>query len=201
MSKVIKRYCKKCIPTCERIKTRTTRRRGTNFPLPTPSQPWEYISMDYITNLPEVNGNNAIVTFVDTFTKQAHFIPCSNIKINAQQLAKIYIREVYRLHGLSRVIICDLDPRSTSSFGEICSVNYKLSSISPRHIIPKPMDKRNGLIAPLNKSYKPSYINNTPNGMTSCPLNNFRTIILAIYLPPSLHSKLFMDSILLLPLP
>ncbi len=86
MSNIVKRYCKKCI-TCERIKVKTTPKYGMNFPLPIPSQPWEYVSMDFITYLPEVNGNNAIVTFVDTFTKQAHFIPC-NIKIDAQQLAK-----------------------------------------------------------------------------------------------------------------
>ena len=65
--------------------------------------------MDFITNLPEVNGNNAIVTFVDTFTKQANFIPC-NIKISAQQLAKVYIKEICRSHGLSRIIICDREP-------------------------------------------------------------------------------------------
>jgi hypothetical protein len=38
------------------------------------------------------------------------------MKMSAQQLAKIYMREVYRLHGLSRSIICDRDPRFTSSF-------------------------------------------------------------------------------------
>ena len=114
MAKTIKRYCKKCI-TCERIKDRTVPRYGMNSPLPVPSQPWEYISMDFITNLPEINGNDAIITFVDLFTKQAHFIPC-NIKITAQQLARIYIKEIYRLHGLSRVIICDRDPRFTSVF-------------------------------------------------------------------------------------
>ena len=88
---------------------------------------------------------------------------------------------------------------SRHHFGEICSTNYKRSSISPRRIIPKPMDKRNGLIALLNKSYEPSYINNAPNDMTSCPLQNFHTTILAIHPPPSLHSKLFMDSILFPP--
>ena len=86
-----------------------------NYPLPVPNRPWEYMSMDFITNLPEVNGYDAIVTFVDMFTKQAHFIPCT-MKMSAQQLAKIYMREVYRLHGLSRSIICDRDPRFTSSF-------------------------------------------------------------------------------------
>ena len=114
MSKIIRRYCKKCI-VCERVKDRTTPAYGKNYPLPTPNRPWEYISMDFITNLPEVNGYDAIVTFVDTFTKQAHFIPCT-MKISSQQLAKLYLKEIYRLHGLSRTIICDRDPRFTSSF-------------------------------------------------------------------------------------
>ena len=34
----------------------------------------------------------------------------------AEQLAKIYLEETYRLHGLSRSIICDRDPRFTSIF-------------------------------------------------------------------------------------
>ena len=114
MSKIVRRYCKKC-STCERSKVRTTPLSGMNYPLPIPNRPWEYISMDFITNLPEINGYDAIVTFVDCFTKQAHFIPCT-MKMNAQQLAKVYMREVYRLHGLSRSIICDRDPRFTSAF-------------------------------------------------------------------------------------
>jgi hypothetical protein len=103
MSKIVRRYCKNC-STCERIKVRTTPKYGLNFPLPVPNRPWEYMSMDFITNLPEVNGYDAIVTFVDMFTKQAHFIPCT-MKISAEQLAKIYFKEIYRLHGLSRSII------------------------------------------------------------------------------------------------
>lgn len=86
MAKIIKRYYKKCI-TCERNKVRTTPKSGLNSPLPIPTRPWEYISMDFITNLPKVNGNEAIVTFVDRFTKQAHFIPCT-MKIN---IATTYI--------------------------------------------------------------------------------------------------------------
>ena len=65
-----------------------------------------------------MNGYDAIVTFVDLFTKQYHFIPCT-MKISAEQLAKLYLHEIYsRLHGLSRSIICDRDPRFTSIFWE-----------------------------------------------------------------------------------
>jgi hypothetical protein len=90
--------------------------------------------MDFITNLPEINGYDAIVTFVDLFTKQAHFIPCT-MKMNAQQLAKIYMREIYRLHGLSRSIICDRDPRFTSTFWKslFAQLQTKLNISSAYH--------------------------------------------------------------------
>ena len=70
--------------------------------------------MDFITGLPLQDGFNAITTFVCTFTKQAHFIPCS-ISIDAPQLARLYLSNIYRHHGLCRVIISDRDPRFTSA--------------------------------------------------------------------------------------
>ena len=68
-----------------------------------------------ITGLPLIEGYDAIATFVDCFTKQAHFIPCSS-KINAEQFARLYFSEIFRLHGLSRCIISDRDPLFTSVF-------------------------------------------------------------------------------------
>ena len=71
--------------------------------------------MDFITGLPLIEGYDAIATFVDCFTKQAHFIPCSS-KINAEQFARLYFSEIFRLHGRSRCIISDRDPLFTSVF-------------------------------------------------------------------------------------
>ena len=114
MAKEVKQYCRKC-PTCERIKARTTKPYGKLSPLPKPTRPWDTISMDFITGLPLVDGYDAIATFVDTYTKQAHFIPCT-IKIDAPQFARLYFSNIFRLHGLSRCIISDRDPRFTSTF-------------------------------------------------------------------------------------
>ena len=72
--------------------------------------------MDFIMGLPtSANGNNAIPTFVDRLTKYAHFVPAVNI-ITAAGTADLYIRNVYRLHGLSKTIVCDRDPRFTADF-------------------------------------------------------------------------------------
>ena len=114
LHKSVKQYCRSC-DTCHRVKNRTTKVPGSLSPLPKPKKPWDVTSMDFITGLPMVDGYDAIATFVDCFTKQAHFIPCSS-KINAEQFARLYFSEIFRLHGLSRCIISDRDPLFTSVF-------------------------------------------------------------------------------------
>ena len=71
--------------------------------------------MDFITGLPNVDGYDAILTVVCTLTKQSHFIPCSKT-INSRQLARSFLNNVYRLHGLPRFLIGDRDTRYTSTF-------------------------------------------------------------------------------------
>ena len=74
MAESIKQYCKLCA-TYQRIKARTTKPPGTLYPLPKPSRSWDTMSMDFISSLPLADGYDSIATFVDTFTKQAHFVP------------------------------------------------------------------------------------------------------------------------------
>ena len=85
------------------------------MPLPVPTRPWESVSLDFITCLPNVEGYDAILTVVCTLTKMAHFIPCTST-VNARQLAKLFLDNVYRLHGLPRFLIGDRDTRYTSQF-------------------------------------------------------------------------------------
>ena len=83
-------------------------------PLPVPSKPWESISLDFITGLPTSSkGNDAILTFVDRLSKQAHFVPTKST-IDAAGTADLYMENIFRLHGLSRTIVSDRDPRFTS---------------------------------------------------------------------------------------
>ena len=82
-------------PTCQRIKPKNNDKPG-----PTPIHANPHTTMGtheygFHNHLPEVDGYNAIVTFVDMFTKQAHFAPCSS-NVNARQLAKIYLDTVYK---------------------------------------------------------------------------------------------------------
>jgi transposase InsO family protein len=52
---------------------------------------------------------------VDRFTKMAHFIPLKE-PATAENLAKVFVREIWRLHGLPSDIVSDRDSRFTSNF-------------------------------------------------------------------------------------
>ena len=86
------------------------------MPLPVPCRHWDSVSMDFITNLPTVDGYDAILTLVCTLKKMAHFIPC-NSTVKSRLLAIFFLDNVYRLHGLPRFLIGDRDTiRCTSHF-------------------------------------------------------------------------------------
>jgi hypothetical protein len=57
--------------------------------------------MDFVFDLPLTDtGNNGIAVVVDKLSKQAHLLAISP-KFDAIKLAKLYLHEVYRHHGLT----------------------------------------------------------------------------------------------------
>lgn len=75
-----------------------------------------YITMDFLTGLPRSHkGNDAIWVIVDRLIKVAHFLPLK-MTFPLDQLAKIYVEEIVRLHGIPETIISDRNARFTSRF-------------------------------------------------------------------------------------
>ncbi len=62
---------------CQAVKPSTQSNYGL-LTLPTQAtEPWKYISVDFITGLPDTtSGHNAILTVVDRCTKRVHLIKC-----------------------------------------------------------------------------------------------------------------------------
>ena len=72
--------------------------------------------MDFMSGLHHTSqGFDIIWVIIDWLTKSAHFIPIQ-ISFSAERLARIYIREIVRLHGVPVSIISDRGSVFTSSF-------------------------------------------------------------------------------------
>ena len=115
MDKAIKEYVESC-QHCQEDKARGHKCYGLLSPTETPYKPWDDISMDFITDLPTSEGHTEIWVVIDRFTKIAHFIPLHKEKKKAPDLAKIFVKEICRLHGVPKSIISDRDTRFTSDF-------------------------------------------------------------------------------------
>ncbi|KAL4582129.1 hypothetical protein LXL04_006670 [Taraxacum kok-saghyz] len=79
-----------------------------------PAGKWEDLTMDFVMGLPRTSrGNDAIWVIEDRLTKSSLFLA---IKENTplEKLAKIYVDEVVRLHGVPLSIVSDRDARFTS---------------------------------------------------------------------------------------
>ena len=91
-------------------------------------QPWESISMDFITKLPVSSGFDSILVVVDRLTKLAHFIPHQEAS-NSLALTNVLFKEVFRHHGFPLTVISDRGPQFASQF---ITELYSLLSIKPR---------------------------------------------------------------------
>ena len=77
---------------------------------------WEVVTMDFVTGLPKSpKGSTTIWVVMDRLTKTAYFIPYKS-GMTLDGMARLYLKEVIRLHGIPRTIIYDRDSRLTSHF-------------------------------------------------------------------------------------
>jgi hypothetical protein len=115
MGKDVYKFITTC-DSCQRNKPSNQQPAGLLQPLNTPTRRWEQITMDFIVQLPVTRNNfDAIVVFVDRLTKKAIFC-AANTSISAPEVAKIFFNNVFRYHGLPKVIISDRDTKFTSHF-------------------------------------------------------------------------------------
>jgi hypothetical protein len=125
MNTDVRRYVKNC-RMCGRTKPRHDRHQGLLQPLPIPDRPWRDISVDFITHLPLSNGFDAILVVVDRLTKMRHYVPC-HMTDGAEEAARLFIREIYRLHGAPTTIVSDRDIRFVNSFWKHLSNRLQLA--------------------------------------------------------------------------
>lgn len=129
-SKDVKDYVAAC-PECLRTKPVRQLKYGPLRPLEPPTKPWQSVTMDRITQLPESNGYTSIIVFVDRYTKMAKALPVKT-NFNAEDLADLFISEITYAYGTPKEVISDRGPEFASQLWKvICeklNIRRKLST-------------------------------------------------------------------------
>jgi len=110
MKKEVAEYVAKC-EICQQVKVEHQKPVGLLQPLLIPEWKWKNIMMDFVSGLPRGKGGSDVVwVIVDRLTKSAPFL-AMKMTDSVEKLAKLYVNEVVKLHGVPVSIVSDRDPR------------------------------------------------------------------------------------------
>jgi len=176
MKTLVKEYCLAC-GVCQGSRVIRTKPHGELAPLPIPANPWEQISMDFITDLPaskSIEGAeyDSVLIVVDRFSKMAHFIPTRK-DLSTEELAHLVLREIVRIHGLPAKIVTDRGSLFAAEFwGDLMHI-LRISRDMSTAYHPQ-TDGQTERLNSLLEQYLRSYINyNQDDWVSWLPLAEF----------------------------
>jgi hypothetical protein len=71
--------------------------------------------MDFIIDLQSSKDFDSIFVVVDRLTKMTHFMPCNKM-VTGEEIARLFMDNIYKYHGLPDDIISDRGSQFTSKF-------------------------------------------------------------------------------------
>jgi hypothetical protein len=81
--------------------------------------------MDFIIGLPtSTKKKDAIMVVVDKLSKSAHFIPVK-LTCKAIDITNVFMKEIFRLHGMPKEIVSDRDTKFSSNFWKYLMVGLE----------------------------------------------------------------------------
>jgi hypothetical protein len=96
-----------------------------------PEEAWQIVTIDFVEGLPLSGSANCILVIVDKFTKYAHFVPLKH-PFTAYSVAKLFMENVYKIHGLPSTIVLDKDKVFTNHLWKelfaLAKVQLRMSS-------------------------------------------------------------------------
>ncbi|CAD0055203.1 unnamed protein product [Aureobasidium pullulans] len=139
MKEKVTTYVQKC-RSCQMNKSSRHAKYGEIQFVDPPLQPWDEVTMDFITGLRSLNSAgrsklcqqyDSILVMVDRLTKYTHFIPCMK-SITAEELAHLVLDRLIRYHGIPKSFITDRDKLFTSNYWKtlvsVMGIKHKLST-------------------------------------------------------------------------
>ena len=85
--------------------------------------------MDFVVELPPSSRHNVVMTVVDSVLKRVHFI-LTHTMVTVEGAARLFLHQVWKLHGLPKCIISDHGPQFVARFTRelYCLLEIKLAS-------------------------------------------------------------------------
>lgn len=115
MKKEVDKYLARCLEYPQ-VKMERQHLVGLIHTLPILEWKWEVITLNFITGLPKTKKqNDSIVVVVDKLSKFAHFIPVQYTS-KTIQIANVFMKDIFKLHGIPRVVISNRDVIFTYAF-------------------------------------------------------------------------------------
>jgi len=110
----INKYVDGC-PIYPKVKPVREKPVGELKPTEIPSEPWEVISVDFITELPDSAGSNCIMNIIDRHSKLLYSGACDT-RITAEGVARLFLDTAWRYEGLPKQVISDRGPQFAAAF-------------------------------------------------------------------------------------
>lgn len=92
--------------------------------------------------IPSTHRCDVIFLCADKLSKMAYFIPTTT-HITIEGITQLFRDHIYKLHGLPKVVLSDMDIIFTDS-GMRCMIVWGQGWLCPPHFILKLMDRQNG---------------------------------------------------------
>jgi len=92
------------------------------------------LSVDFIVELPLFSRHDAVMTVVDSVSKQVYFIP-THTTVTVEGAAQLFLHQVWKLHGLPKYVVSDHGPQFVARFTRelYCLLGIKLASSTAWH--------------------------------------------------------------------
>src|SRR5438309_5408465 len=100
---------------CAQMKHSTCQPAGLPTPLTLAKAPWQDISVDLVTDLPEDKGYTGVCMVVDRFSKEIVLFPVTK-GVTTADLAQGFRDHVWKRHGTPQSVLSDRGPQFASSF-------------------------------------------------------------------------------------
>ena len=108
MSKYISQYISTC-DFCLQMKPWQHSSVGKLQLLSVPDEQWDTLSINFVIELLDSFGHDAVMTVMDSVSKRVHFVPMYTT-VTVEGAVRLFLHYVWKLHGLLKHVVSNCRP-------------------------------------------------------------------------------------------